>query len=319
MTELWNTIAKFVEQYLSISPQLLAKLLWTLLVLLGYFLIRKLVIGLTGRRIKDVARKYIASKTISYLLGAVALVALVRIWLGGAAGLATYLGLVSAGVAIALQDPLSNLAGWVYILASKPFTTGDRIQIGDRAGDVIDIRLFQFTVNEIGNWVNADQSTGRIIHVPNNRIWKDPCANYTQGFNFIWNEVAITITFESNWRKAKDILTRIAGEQSIIKSEHAAAQIRGAAQKFLIHYENLTPIVWTSVAASGVTLTARYLCAPRRRRSSSGRIWEAVLVEFAACEDIDFAYPTQRFYNNLAEGKPGARADAPQQGDQPSH
>jgi glycosyltransferase involved in cell wall biosynthesis len=59
--------------------------------------------------------------------------------------------------------------------------------------------------------------------VPNNRIWKDPCANYTQGFNFIWNEVAITITFESNWRKAKDILTRIAGEQSIIKSEHAAA------------------------------------------------------------------------------------------------
>ncbi|MFW6132698.1 MAG: mechanosensitive ion channel family protein [Planctomycetota bacterium] len=311
MTELWDIIARFVERYLKISPELLGKLLLTLVVLGAYLLVRRLAVGLTARRVRDVARKYIASKTISYLLGAVALVALVRIWLGGAGGLATYLGLVSAGVAIALQDPLSNLAGWVYIMASKPFTTGDRIQIGDRAGDVIDIRLFQFTINEIGNWVNADQSTGRIVHVPNNRIWKDPCANYTQGFNFIWNELAVTITFESNWQKAKEILTRVAAEQSIIKSEHAAAQIRGAAQKFLIYYENLTPIVWTSVAASGVTLTVRYLCAPRQRRGSTGRIWEAVLKEFAACDDIDFAYPTRRFYNNTVEGKPGVRAAAP--------
>ena len=311
MVELWHNLTELVEKYLQIRPELFNKIVVTLVVLAAYFLLRRVAVSLATRRTTDVARKYIASKTISYLLGALAVVALVRVWLGGAAGLATYLGLVSAGLAIALQDPLSNLAGWVYIMAAKPFGTGDRIQIGQHAGDVIDLRLFHFTVNEIGNWVEADQSTGRVIHVPNNYIWKHSCANYTQGFNFIWNELPITITFESNWEKAKEILRRVAKEQSIIKSEHAAQEIRRAARQFLIYYENLTPIVWTSVADSGVTLTVRYLSRPQQRRSSAGRIWEAVLAEFAECKDIDFAYPTRRFYNNLAEGKSGTRPSDP--------
>ncbi len=59
----------------------------------------------------------------------------------------------------------------------------------------------------------------------------------------------------------------------------------------------------------GVTLTVRFLTEPRRRRSAGQTIWEDILDAFAACDDIDFAYPTQRFYDNVTEGKPGARAN----------
>ena len=307
MTELWQNILDVIESYTGLSAGTFVKLLLSAAVLLAYFALRWILVHIATRNVQEAARKYLAAKTIRYLLGALGLVFLIRIWVGGLAGIATYLGIVSAGIAIALQDPLANLAGWFYLIFRKPFVTGDRIQIGDHAGDVVDISLFQFTIVEIGNWVDADQSTGRIIHVPNGWVFKRPTCNYTQGFNFIWNELPVTITFESNWKKAKELLTEIAIKHSAVKSEHAAAQIRQAAKRFMIFYQHLTPIVWTSVAAYGVTLTIRYLCSPRNRRSTAGAMWEEILQEFAKCDDIDLAYPTTRYYRNDAEGKSALR------------
>ena len=95
----------------------------------------------------------------------------------GLRSLGTFLGLLSAGLAIALKDVVASMAGWIFILWRRPFQLGDRIQIGDRAGDVVDLRLFQFTLLEIGNWVDADQSTGRSIHVPNGAVFTEPLFN----------------------------------------------------------------------------------------------------------------------------------------------
>jgi small-conductance mechanosensitive channel len=300
--------AGLTEQYLGISAPVLARIVVTLAALVVYLILRRLLSRILDRRVQEVTKQYLLTKTLRTILGLAFVLVLFRIWVGDVTGLAAYFGILSAGLAIALQDPLSNLAGWIFIAVRKPFEVGDRVQIGDHSGDVIDLRLFQFTIVEIGNWVDADQSTGRIIHIPNGWIFRMSTANYAQGFNFIWNEVPITITFESNWQKAKEILTRVAAHHSPIKSEHAAREIRRAAQKYLIFFQYLTPIVWTSVADIGVTLTVRYICEPRHRRSSTSAMWEDVLREFAACDDVDLAYPTMRFYDNALEGKPGARA-----------
>ena len=91
----------------------------------------------------------------------------------------------------------------------------------------------------------------------------------------------------------------------VIHGQQAEKEARKTARKFLIYFRHLTPIVWTSVADSGVVLTIRYLCDPRKRRSSETLIWEDILKAFASSPDIDLAYPTQRFYDNAREGKPG--------------
>jgi len=226
-----------------------------------------------------------------------------RLWFSGFQSIATYLGLLSAGIAIALKDVVSNFAGWLFIISRRPFSVGDRIQIGDHAGDVIDTRFFQFTLMEIGNWVNADQSTGRIIHIPNGMVLSEVLANYSKGFQYIWNEIPVLITFESNWKKAKKILQKIADKDAEQLSKAAEKRVKEASKKFMILYSRLTPIVYTSVQDSGVLLTIRYLCEPQRRRDSEQAIWEDVLKEFVGHEDIDFAYPTQRFYNNQFERK----------------
>ncbi len=288
---------------MGLAPALQVKLFWTLSAFLLFIAVRTILCSIFNQRIKDLARQYITRKTINYMMTFILIFVLIRIWVGGFTGVAAYFGIVSAGLAIALKEPLENIAAWLFISLRKPFIVGDRIQLGEDSGDVIDLRPFSFSVLEIGNWVDADQSTGRIIHIPNGLIFREPLANFTQGFNFIWNEIPITVTFESDWKRAKEILEVIAQSHSAIKSEEAAQQVRRAAQKFLIFFHHLSPIIWTSVADHGVTLTIRYLCAPRNRRSTSTGIWEEVLEAFSKEPKIDFAYPTTRYYNHSTEGK----------------
>lgn len=285
------------------------KLFYTLLALLGFWLLKKVLL-LVLLRDKDVQFQYRIRKTITYIIYPLAFLVIGRIWFAGFEALTTYLGLLSAGLAIALQTPLVNLAGWAFILWRQPFKVGDRIQLGDDRGDVIDQRIFMFSLMEIGNWVDADQSTGRVIHIPNGKIFTEVLANYGQGFQYIWNEIPVLVTFESDWRKAKKILNDIASHHGTSLSEPAAEKLREAAKKFMIFYKKLTPAVYTNVKDCGVMLTIRYLCDPRQRRGSEQAIWEDVLEAFAAHDDIDFAYPTQRFYHNEREGKPGTRPES---------
>jgi len=296
---------KWLERTFDITPVLQGKIFATLLTIIILWLLRKIVLYFIFHRSKDIKIQYRWRKTSSYIAFTIGFLLVGRIWFEGFQAVATFFGLLSAGLAIALKDPLVNLAGWAFILWRKPFEVGDRIQIGETSGDVIDIRIFQFSLMEIGNWVDADQSTGRIVHIPNEKVFTEVQANYSKGFEHIWNEIPVLVTFESNWKKAKEILGNIVNKNAEQLSTGAEEKIKAASKKFMIFYTKLTPIVYTSVRDSGVLLTLRYLCDPKKRRASEQAMWENILSEFSKCSDIDFAYPTQRFYNNLNEGKPG--------------
>ncbi|RKY99548.1 MAG: mechanosensitive ion channel family protein [Candidatus Hydrothermota bacterium] len=300
-------ISQWIQSVTGMSPELQAKLVYSLAVALLLYVLRYFTIKVVKRSTDDIRSIYYWQKSTSYVATILGLLIIGRIWIRGFGSVATYLGILSAGLAVALRETISNIAGWIFILWRRPFEIGDRIQIGEFSGDVIDIRIFEFSILEIGNWVNADQSTGRVIHVPNGLVMKQTLANYSQGLQYIWNEVPVLITFESDWKKAKEILFRIAEKHALHLSKAAEKRLKEAARKYMIYYTKLTPTVYTSVEDSGVLLTLRYLCEPRKRRDTEQAIWEDVLTEFSKCDDIDFAYPTQRFYDNILEGKPGTK------------
>ena len=298
---------EWIQNNFGISPDVQIKLLASFLIILIIGIIRSIVVRLIISKIDDLNQRYQWRKISLYISVFIVFLFLLSTWLGFIGSVGTFLGLVSAGIAIALKDPLVNMVGWFFILVRQPFKVGDRIQIGDSAGDVIDIRIFQFSLIEIGNWVDADQSTGRVIHIPNGIVFTQPQFNYTAGFVHIWHEIPMLITFESDWKKAKIILTDIVNKHAMHISTEAEKQIKSAAKKYLIFYTKLTPIVYTTIKDSGVLLTMRFLCEPRKRRSTEQIILEEVLEEFHKCDDIDFAYPTTRFYNNMGEGKEGTK------------
>ncbi len=294
-----------LSEYLHVSPETLQKLMMSVGIFVVLSAIRFASNLVMRRRIADPKQAYRYRRAILYTYTVLLILLIGPIWVKGIASLTTFLGLASAGVAIAMHDTIANIAGWFFIISRKPFKVGDRIQIGETAGDVIDIRIFQFSVVEIGNWVHADQSTGRIVHVPNSRVLRESLANYHIGFEYIWNEIPVLVTFESDWKKAKGLLEAIARDNAEHLSEGAQEQIRRAAEKYFISYGALTPIVYTTVKDSGVLLTIRYLVDPRQRRKTEAQIWEATLDAFAGAPDVDLAYPTTRFYSRERETKDG--------------
>ncbi len=294
-----------IMEYLNNSPDLTAQILQSLGVIFVLWLIRFITLRVVNKRVENKRTQYKWRKNLTYISSFLGILFIGQIWFSGMGDIATFLGLLSAGIAIALKDPVTDLAAWLFIIWRRPFDVGDRIEIGSSRGDVIDIRPFKFSILEIGNWVDADQSTGRVIHIPNHKVFSEDMANYTADFEFIWNEIGVLITFESDWKKAKGILSHIANEESRNFIQDAQEQIKNASKSYLIEYRYLTPIVYTDVKDSGIMLSIRYLTDPRRRRGTSQAIWERMLDEFARHDDIDFAYPTIRYYDNPREGKPG--------------
>jgi small-conductance mechanosensitive channel len=304
-------LADRISAAVGIAPDTLSRIAGTIALLLVWIVVGRFARRLVAWTVEDPASRFRMTRMTGYAIGGTAVILIARTWIQGITGIATYFGLLSAGIAIALQDPLTNLAGWLFILIRRPFKVGDRIQVGENAGDVVDIRPFRFLMLEIGNWVHADQGTGRLLHVPNGLVFKNTIANYDEAFGYIWNEVDVTVTFESNWRRAKETLEEILAAQAEKIDSHVRKRIDDAAHILHIKFPTLTPVVWTSVVDSGVRLTMRYLCKPRMRRSSTTEIWEKALDAFEALEDVDFAYPTTRRYDNVSEGKPAARAVPP--------
>ena len=281
-------ISTWIEQNLGISPDIQSNLLASLLFVLGLSLIYQLVSRSLIRRIPNLKTRYQWQKAIGYLFFALGLLVVAQIWFNGIRSLATYLGLLSAGLVVALKDPITDIIGWIFIVGNKSLEVGDRIQIGEHTGDVIDRGVFQFSLMEIGNWVDAEQSTGRVLAIPNGKIFTSVIANYSRGMQRIWNEIPVVLSYDSDWEKAKKILERVANEYAGQESEAAETLLKNGLRGYMIQYNKLTPTVYTSVKENGILLTIRYLCDPRRRRDSSQVIWEAILREFRQHADIRF-------------------------------
>ena len=143
-------ISKWLQTYLGIDPASQQKLLISILIILVLSLLHRIAYASIVERIKDNSRRYQWQKALGYTFATLGVLAVSLVWIEGVQYAATYLGLVSAGLAIALKDPITNIVAWVFILWRKPFEVGDRIEVGPYAGDVVDLRIFQFSMMEIG-------------------------------------------------------------------------------------------------------------------------------------------------------------------------
>lgn len=307
-----NDLYALIQEYFGLTPETQNRLFSSAIIILVLWIGHIFANRFINRRFVEDPRTFYNARRISNAVFGVLGVFLVgRIWLEGIQSLATYLGLLSAGLAIALQDLLVNLSGWLFVTWRRPFDVGDRIEVDGTIGEVIDLRLFAFSLLEVGNRVVAEQSTGRVIHVPNGRVFKAQIANFNQGLPYIWNEIPIMITFESDWEKAKRLIETIIRKHAPDVREGVEAYNRAVNRRFVITYKNLTPTVYTQVVDSGVLLTMRYMIKPRQRRGTEQAIYEDILRAFAQHWDIDFAYPTQREYIHYNEAQKPPTHEAP--------
>jgi len=127
-------LTEWIHRSVGLSPETQSMVLISIVTIFIVLVLRRLILRVLFRSFEDVRIRYRWRKTSAYIAFLFTILILGRVWFEGFQSIATYLGLVSAGVAIALKDLLVNLAGWIFIIWRKPFEVGDRIQIGNQSG-----------------------------------------------------------------------------------------------------------------------------------------------------------------------------------------
>lgn len=236
--------------------------------------------------------QYRRNRLLTTIVTIIAGVVLVALWAKIVPRKETFFGLLGAGLAIALREPLLSIAGRLAIFAGHMYTAGDRIEIHKLSGDVIDVGFFYTRMMEIGNWVGGDQYSGRIIQFANAEIFGTPVFNYTRNFSYIWDEIKIPITYESNLTAMTEILKGVGGDYSKEFLQGAEAQMRQMQRVFLVQQFELEPSVYVKITDNWIELTLRYLVDPKRRRNASTFIFTEVFRQMLEHDDIKIASST---------------------------
>ena len=191
------------------------------------------------------------------------------------------LGVAGAGVAVALQDVLSSIAGAFSIGFSKLYTVGDRVQIGDTRGDVIDISLLRTTLMEVGSWVGRDLYSGRIVRIPNNAVLKGSVFNYSQGFRFIWDQIKVVLTITSDPTLARAMLLRVAKEVIGEYLVEAQNSWNAVSEDYRTENPPLEPVVILAVNAAALEFILNYVVDYTKRTTMQDRLFTKIVDEIA--------------------------------------
>jgi len=241
---------------------------------------------------KDSRERYRKRKFFSTVIAFAAGLAIILLWAHTLRQKGTFLGLLGAGVAIALKEPLLSIAGRLAIFAGHMYTAGDRIELSQMSGDVIDIGFFYTRLLEIGSWIGGDQYSGRVLLIPNSMIFGTPIMNYTLHLSRIWDEVQLPITYDSNMEEAIRILTEVGGEYTREFLKGAEQELEQMKRQFLVPNLDLKPEVYVKVTSNWLQLTMRYLVDPKQRRAASSFIYKDVFQRISQTKDIQIASET---------------------------
>ncbi len=276
------------------------QLLISLSLLLAAVAVLLLLRFLVSRYVEDPDRRYAANRNLSITMTFVMMIGLAIIFLRQFPHLFTGIGVVLAGVAIALQEVILSFFGFFAIRGARGYKVGDWVRIGDSYGEVVDIGLLVTILEEVTPFDflghQGGAKTGALTWINNNAIFREKMTNYTRGFPYIWCALTYTITFESNWQRAEELLREIVGghDEILTTAKLARKRLTEAASHFAIKVDDTAPKTRTWTADSGVELRLRFMVHPRRRRVLIDAVNREVMEAFSTAQDIDFAYNTLR-------------------------
>ncbi len=271
---------------------LLTKSVFSLIALVVSIVLVRTLRGLLRSRLEETAQVHTL-----YMLGRNAIllvtgIMILLVWLGPSANLSVAMGILGAGIAFASQETIGSFAGYLNIVIGDIFRIGDRVRVGDVIGDVIDIGIMRTSLMEIGEWVKAEQYTGRIVTVANRSIFTAPVFNYTARWPYLWDEITIPISYDSNWRLARDIVMTHAQEYTADLQVHASTELQDLMRRYPVQHTAVEPTLYVVMTDNWIEMTLRYVVEARRRREVTAELYRELLEHFETEPNITVASAT---------------------------
>lgn len=256
-----------------VTPENGRKLVLTAVIILIAVMTSRLLHAVVGRAAQDVSwprARFWVRQVVNILIALVAITALVSIWFDDPARLTTAIGLVTAGLAFALQRVITAIAGYFVILRGRTFNVGDRIVMGGVRGDVIALDFMQTTIMEMEQppavqnadpamWVKARQYTGRIVTVTNAKIFDEAVYNYTRDFPFLFEEITTPIKYDADRTRAEAILLEVARRYTIASAGMNEAEKNELQRRYFMQEREFEPRVYWRMTDNWLELTVRFI------------------------------------------------------------
>ena len=266
---------KYIDE-LNIPPALF-QLAIVIAIILGAWLLIRLLKSRISLRIKDSGSAYHTKKFLDFFGVALVIIVLAIVYFRQLSGFTVALGVAGAGIAFALQEVIASVAGWIALIFGNFYKTGDRVQLGGIKGDVIDIGVLRTTLMETGEWVDGDLYNGRIVRIANSFVFKEPVFNYSGDFPFLWDEIKIPIQYGSDYLKARAILEKVATDHLSQYAALADEVWRQMVKKYLIENAQTKPMVTMVTTDNWVEYTIRYVVNFKKRRITKNLLFESIL------------------------------------------
>lgn len=258
---------KDLQQWLNDNPVIFSVIKYLILVTIVLIVIQ-LIKKFLKRHIENNTVRYRSQKSIEIVAYFFFAIITVLYFTGNIKDFTLIIGLFSAGIAFTLQELILSVAGSLFIFVVKVYSPGDRIEMNGIKGDVIDVDSIYTTMMEIGQWVESDNYSGRIIKISNAFIFKGPVYNYSKDFPFIWDEFNIPIRYGSDIELAKSIVIKIAAETLSNYTKNSKSQWKEVVAKYYIEDAEVNPTLAITLTDNWIKFNLRYIVDYKKRRST---------------------------------------------------
>lgn len=273
-------LTEILKNFFNIKSDYIILIIYTLIIYIIYKISIKVFAYITTKMNLDERVIYTVNQRNKTLLSILLFLVIVYIWHEQLKGIITLISFVSAAITLAARDIIFNYFCGLFIKIKKPIKVEDRIKVNDILGDVISINALNTEILEVNT--DNNQSTGIIINVPNSVIFNNATKNYNSVFKYIWDELEIKVSIDTDISKAKDIIFDILKSEETIKDipKKMKRELAKNSADYHIYYNNLTPIIYTKIVDDEIILNVRFLIHPKKQRNIESNIYEQILDRF---------------------------------------
>ena len=262
-----------------------------------------------SRYIKTTETRYRARKLVGLAGYFVAAFAITIVFSEKLGSFTVAFGVAGAGIAFALQEVIASVAGWIAISLGGFYAPGDRIELDGIKGDVIDVSILRTTLMEVGEWVNGDLYTGRIVRITNSFVFREPVYNYSGDFLFLWDEITLPVRYGSDWKLARTMLRDLVEEVLVDYSNQVKDSWKNMVRQYRVEDANVEPMITLQATDNWIQFTVRYVVDYRKRRWMKDHLFTRIL------EEIDKSDNRIRLASATFEVVPGSTLDVHFKGD----